>query len=206
MAAIKAANNRAIEKRILKSLQDDVGDQVGSLAAVLKRWNDTTFAGLGLQVDIQMTQSAMKRAQKDEKKRKKEEQKMRKKYGTAAFYPDEEDTSSPDSVGADSKYRIVISRFEGAEAPPSYIEGIAELPIGDRKGDTVPMLDSTECGIAEMQDTSMRTAELPVELPATIPIMSELDGIPSTPSSTTARPSSLSSSSYLRSIDSPVSR
>lgn len=193
LTAIKAANNRAIEKRILKSLQDDVGDKAGSLAAILKKWNDDTFAGLGLEVDIQLTSSAVKRAQKEEKKRKKEEQKVRKKYGTTSFYPDEEETSSPDSAGADSKYRIVISRLGSVENLPSYADSVAELPASDSKNENVPMLDSSECGVVEMPDTSIRS-DLPVELPVAIPAVPELDGVPSASSPSTVKSSTSRSS------------
>ena len=155
LTSIKAANNRAIEKRILQSLQDDVGENLGELAATMKQWNEETFAPLGLEVNIQLSSSALKRISKEEKKRKEKEKKTREKYGTAAYYPPDAEEEEPDSAEAGKKYKIVVSRLE---PPPEYNE----------LKEQVLMLDGTPCGPAEMPDTS--TAHIS-ELPAVLPVM-----------------------------------
>ena len=155
LTSIKAANNRAIEKRILQSLQDDVGENLGELAATMKRWNEEAFAPLGLEVNIQLSSSALKRISKEEKKRKERERKTREKYGTTAYYPPDVEEDEGDTADAGKKYKIVISRLE---APPEYNEF---------EGQAL-MLDGTPRGPAEMPDTSTaHISELPAALPVT---------------------------------------
>ena len=183
--SIKAANKRALEKRVLQSLQDDVGESMGELAATLKRWNEDIFTPLGLDVNIQLTSSAIKRIQKEEKKRKEEERKTRALYGTTAFHPDddeEEEPISPDTAEAGKKYTIVISQLEDDdEGPPAYDNSPSELDT-EKEGDQVPMLDSAPSMPVEMPDTSANAAfELPAAVTLVPTTISELPDTSTTP-------------------------
>ena len=161
LTSIKAANNRAIEKKILQSLQDDVGENIGELAATMKRWNDETFAPLDLEVNIRLNSSALKRIQKEDRKCKEKEKKTMANYGTTSFYPDEEEEDTSPDADVGKKYKIVISRLS---EPPGYSElGTENRNVSEHK---VSMLDGTPIGAVEMPGSSVEHA---IELPASIP-------------------------------------
>ena len=169
-ASIKAANKRAIERRVLQSLQEDVDDEMGELAATIKRWNEDIFASLGLEVNIRLTSSALRRTQKEEKKRKKKEMETRAKYGAATHNPNEGDEVQeglPEDSEAGNKYQIVIT---GLEPPPLYEEAnMKELP-GEEIGRHATMLDGKAVGgpVEMPGQVGDQVVELPAPLPAPV--------------------------------------
>ena len=165
---IVQASNRSLDKKVIRSMQDDVGQNAGNtLAAVLERWNTQTFGRVGLEVTVQLARSAAKRTQKEEKRRKEQERKIREKYGTTHFY-DDDDQSSSAAMSNDKRYRILIQRAaNAADPPPQYLQNQAPPPIPSKApfhADVVPMLDSTPTHRAAELYTAANVAELPAHM------------------------------------------